>query len=224
MMSTGSPDVNRGSARPLWVRLLALTAIGSFVALLAYGLAGRAPDTDIDQALSRSRPAAAPDVDLPLLQRGVPGPRLAPVLRPALADGRVRLTELEGHPVVLNYWASWCVPCRTEAPLLERAWKQRRGDGVVLLGLNMQDVTTDARGFIGEFGISYPNIRDKSNEVATDWGVTGLPETFFLDRRGRVVAHVIGALSDARLRSGVKAAVRGQPLGSLQGGDRRTTR
>lgn len=87
----------------------------------------------------------------------------------------------------------------------------------------MQDVTGDARGFLSEFGATYPSVRDRSDEVARDWGVTGLPETFFIDRRGRVVGRVIGAVSERQLRDGVLAARRGVPLGARQGGDRRST-
>lgn len=88
----------------------------------------------------------------------------------------------------------------------------------------MQDVSSDARGFVAEHGVTYPNLRDGSGETARAWGVTGLPETFFLRADGRVVAHVIGEISSAQLRRGVLAARRGDVAGSLRGGDRRTTR
>ena len=82
----------------------------------------------------------------------------------------------------------------------------------------------DAGAFIRRYGISYLNIRDPSDDVSRSWGVTGLPETFFLSRGGKVVAHVIGAISDAELRRGIAAAEAGRPLGALQGGERRPTR
>jgi cytochrome c biogenesis protein CcmG, thiol:disulfide interchange protein DsbE len=126
--------------------------------------------------------------------------------------------------VLVNFWASWCVPCRVEAPRLERAWRAARPRGVVFLGLNMQDVREDARRFLSKFGISYLNVRDKSNDVSLDWGVTGIPETFFVTAQGRVVAHVIGAVSAAELRRGVAAAVDGKPLAAAQGGGREGTR
>ncbi len=218
------PPPSRPLRGPLWPRLLALVTIALFVALLGYGLLTQAPDTDIDQALAESKAVPGPSFELSVLQRGTLGPRLERALRAPLADGRVGLGELEGRPVVLNFWASWCPPCRTEAPVLEAAWRRAAPDGVLFVGLNMQDVTADARDFIGEFDISYLNIRDQSNEVATDWGLTGLPETFFLDKRARVVAHVIGAISKRQVRQGVAAAVNGRALGSLEGGDRRGTR
>ncbi len=201
-----------------------MLATGAFVALLAYGLLSKAPDDTIDTSLGRAKAAPAPGFELPVLQDGRLGPRLDRRLAPALADGRVNLSELRGSPVVLNFWASWCVPCRVEAPRLEDAWRAGGPRGVVFVGLNMQDVTEDARRFMSEFGMSYLNVRDESNDVALDWGVTGIPETFFITARGKVVAHVIGAISVWQLRRGVAAARAGKPLAALQGGRREGTR
>mgnify|MGYP003288677035 CR=1 FL=1 len=95
---------------------------------------------------------------------------------------------------------------------------------MLFLGLDMQDFPEDARDFIREFQLSYPHVRDPGDDVARDWGVTGLPETFFISARGRVVAHVIGAVSARQLDDGVRAAVAGRPLEALEGGARRPTR
>jgi cytochrome c biogenesis protein CcmG/thiol:disulfide interchange protein DsbE len=195
-----------------------------FIALLVYGLSTKSPRTDIDEALARAEAVPAPAFELPVLERGSLGSVLARRLRPALADGRVALDELRGTPVVLNFWASWCVPCRAEAPTLERGWRRARPQGVLFLGLNMQDLTGDARAFIREFDNTYLNVRDQSNSVARDWGVTGIPETFFITAKGRIVGHVIGVVSPERLRDGVAASRSGRPLGSLEGGDRRPTK
>jgi cytochrome c biogenesis protein CcmG, thiol:disulfide interchange protein DsbE len=204
--------------------VLSLLAVGLFVALLAYGLLTKAPRDTIDTSLGKAEAAPAPGFDLPVLQRGQLGRPLGRRLASALADGHVSVQELRGNPVVLNFWASWCVPCRIEAPRLERGWKTARSRGVVFTGLNMQDVNEDAGNFMASFGISYLNIRDKSDDVAVDYGVTGIPETFFLSARGKVVAHVIGAISVQQLREGIAAAEKGRPLGALQGGERRGTR
>ena len=205
-------------------RLAAIGAVALFVALLVYGLLSKPADTTIDSSLAEAKAPPAPGFALEVLQTGSPGPRLERGLRAATADGELALEELRGAPVVLNFWASWCPPCREEAPRLERRWQANRGRGVVFLGLDMQDLTGEAREFIRDFGISYPNVRDPGDGVARDWGVTGLPETFFLSRRGRVVGHVIGAVSGDQLVEGISAAQKGLPVGVLQGGERRSTR
>lgn len=217
---------SRARRRPPWRRpasLAAIVLVTSFIGLLAYGLVSSGPDDTIDSRLSASKTADAPEFELPVLVRGRPGP-LESRLTPALADGSLAFTELRGMPVVLNFWASWCPPCRSEAPELERAWQRFRGEGTVFLGLNMQDVTDDATAFVRELEITYPNVRDKSDAVARDWGVAALPETFFIDRRGRVVAHVIGAISKRQLEEGIRAARAGRPVGAERGGDLRETR
>jgi cytochrome c biogenesis protein CcmG, thiol:disulfide interchange protein DsbE len=205
-------------------RFITVGLIALFVALLAYGVLSKPADTTIDSSLADATAPAAPGFELNLLQEGRPGPRLERRLGRATVDGRLALGELRGAPVVLNFWASWCPPCREEAPRLERAWRAARGRGVVFLGLDMQDLTGDARDFMREFGISYPTVRDPGDEVARDWGVSGLPETFFISAHGRVVAHVIGAISSGQLREGIAAAMAGRPFGVLEGGDRRSTR
>ena len=216
-----APPVRRSR---LWLR--AAVAVGAilFVALLAYGVARDAPQDTIDESLARGESVTPPRFELPVLQPGEPGAELGGLLGRATADGRVSLEELRGTPLVINFWASWCEPCRTEAPLLEERWRTARGGGVAFVGLNMQDLTGDARRFVAEFDTSYLNVRDESNGVALDWGVTGLPETFFVGADGQVVAHVIGAISAGQLARGLEAAEAGRPLGSLEGGDRRSVR
>jgi cytochrome c biogenesis protein CcmG/thiol:disulfide interchange protein DsbE len=202
----------------------ALLLVGALIALLAYGLVSKSSSNTIDERLASSRPAPAPALELPLLERGSSGKPLESRLTGALSDGRLGLDELRGTPIVLNFWASWCPPCRTEAPRLEGAWRRARRAGVLFLGLNMQDLTGDARDFLDEFAVSYPNVRDQSDDVARRWGVAALPETFFVDRRGRVVGHVIGAVSSRQLRAGIEASRSGRIVGSKSGGDRRSTR
>lgn len=202
----------------------ALPAIALFMALLTYGLVTKAPSAGIDQSLADGRPAQAPGFELPVLQRGELGSQLGRALRPALADGRIDLQELRGQRVMLNFWASWCAPCREEAPLLEKSWLRAREQGVVFLGLNMQDIRGDARAFMRRYRNTYLNVRDPSNKVARQWGLTGIPETFFITPRGRVVGHVIGVISEEQMLAGVAATRSGRPIGSSQGGDRKPTR
>ena len=218
-----APSEARGPLR-LVGRVVAVAVAVLFVALLAYGLLSKAPDDSIDQGLKRSGSAAAPGVELPVLERGSLGPALSARVGPALARSRLNLSELRGVPVVLNFWASWCDPCRTEAPLLQRAWQGAQGGGVLFLGLNMQDITDDAHAFTRDARITFPGIRDRSNGVARRWGVTGLPETFFIAPNGRVVGHVIGAVSEQQLAEGIAAARAGRVLGVEGGGARRETR
>jgi cytochrome c biogenesis protein CcmG, thiol:disulfide interchange protein DsbE len=214
------PGSSRRSRPGLRLVLVGVAAL--FVALLAYGVLSKAPDGAIDESLARGEPAAAPGFELPVLKQGRPGKELAPVVERAVVDGSVSLEELRGTPVVLNFWASWCEPCRTEAEVLDDGWERARVEETLFLGLNMQDLTGDARDFAAEFGITYPNVRDESNGIALDWGVTGLPETFFLSADGEVVAHAIGAITSEQLALGVQAAEDGRPLGSIEGGDRRS--
>jgi len=224
-MPTEAPTAAEGRG-PLRLagRALAVVIAVAFVALLAYGLLSKAPNDSLDEGLKRSGSTPAPTVRLPVLERGSLGPVLSAKLGPALAQRRLALAQLHGIPVVLNFWASWCDPCRLEAPVLEQAWQRARAGGVLFLGLNMQDITDDAHGFTRDLGITYPSIRDRSNGVAQRWGVTGLPETFFISSAGRVVGHVIGAVSAQQLAGGIAAARGGGRLGVEGGGARRKTR
>ncbi len=124
----------------------------------------------------------APDFELPLLRSEGKNASLATY------DGTVR---------VVNFWASWCGPCRDEAPLLERAWKKHRDDGVVVLGVDTRDFVSDGTAFLREFEITYPNVHDGRGEQAERYGVAALPETFVLDADGEIVAHFKGAVDDA---------------------------
>lgn len=212
-----------GSTRR-WPAAAVIVAGVLFVALLAYGLVTTGSSTAIDDSLARQEAIAAPSFALPLLERGEVSPALARRLREPLSDGELGLEELRGTPIVLNFWASWCTPCREEAPLLEHRWRRHGKKGVLFLGLDMQDSSGDAREFLREFSITYPTVREPGNEVAREYGATGLPETFFIDSEGRVVGHVIGALSEGQLDAGVDAARDGRVVGALDGGQIRPQR
>lgn len=205
-------------------RGLLLAGVAALIGLLAFGLLSSAPDDTIDQSLADGRPVAAPGFELALLQEGELPAGLSRDLGPALADGRVGLDELRGVPVVLNFWASWCVPCREEAPLLARSWQRYGPDGVLFVGLNMQDLTDDAERFMAEFENDYLNVRDPTDAVAREWGVTGIPETFFITPGGEVVSHAIGVVSAEQMRAGVTATRTAKAISPLSGGDQRPTR
>ena len=204
---------------------LAIVAASVFVALLAFGVLAQAPNTGIDDSLARGRAAPAPGFDLAVLQRGNLRAPLDHRLATALADGRLSIRELRGIPVVLNIWASWCDPCKQEAPLLERVWRTtgQRG-GTLFLGLDQQDFTGDAQAFMRAYGLDYPNVRDPGDEVPRSYGATGIPETYFISARGEVVDHVLGVVSPRDLRDGIVAARSGEPLGVRSGGARRPSR
>jgi len=216
-------DPQRRSLVGTALRWLGALAAAGFIGLLVYGVMAQAPDRTIDDALARAEAVDAPGFELEVLQRGRAPAGLAPVVDRAAADGRIALDELRGTPVVLNFWASWCDPCRVEAPVLERGWRQAGRQGVLFLGLDMQDVTGDAREFLREFSISYPNVREAGKETSRRYGMTGLPETFFISARGQVVGHVIGALTPGQLRAGVAAARNGRPAQASEGGERQPT-
>ena len=134
----------------------------------------------------------------------------APDFSITLLDGRtIRLSDFRGKVVFLNFWASWCPPCRAEARLLEEAWRQVKDREIVFLGVNIQDTDEGARRFIQEFDITYPNGRDPQSRIAIDYGVYGIPETFFLDREGRITYKHIGALGAETLVQKIVEASRG---------------
>ena len=219
---TAEPHVDPAPAQRRagsWIgRTVAILIAAGFVGLLVYGVLARSPDTTIDDSLAKSEPIAAPSFEMAVLQRGDLGPILSRRLRPALADGRVALSELRGIPVVLNFWASWCVPCREEAPGLERTWRLARRSGVLFLGLDEQDISDDARSFLRVFHIDYLNIREPTNSVGRRYGVTGFPETFFISPAGRIVGHVIRVADEAKLRAGIQAARAGGVIAAERGG------
>lgn len=218
-----APPVAPPSGRKLG-RYLAVAGVMLLIGLLAYGLAAKSPRTGIDERLARAESAPAPGFDLALLARGTPGPKLAGVVDRVTRDGRISARELRGTPYVLNFWASWCIPCRVEAPRLEQAWAKARRAGILFVGLNQQDLVSDARAFMREYRQSYLNIRDPQNDVALRWGVTGIPETFFVTARGRVVGHVIGAIAAEQLRAGLEAVRSGRVRPATEGGARESAR
>lgn len=214
-------------ARGRWRRVRRLIAVGVvvlFVGLLVYGLLSKATNRRIDEALGKGETAPAPSFQLPVLEPGRLPPPLAARLKGPLATDSLSLAELRGTPFVLNFWASWCIPCREEAPILESGWRRFGPRGVLFLGLNMQDLTSDARAFLEKFEVTYPTIRDQGNDVAHRYGVTGVPETYFVDARGGVVGHVIGVVSPEQLNQGAAAALAGHVVGASDGGASRPQR
>jgi cytochrome c biogenesis protein CcmG, thiol:disulfide interchange protein DsbE len=179
------------SSRPRRRILIGAVAIAVVAGLLAVGLQ-RAPTQRI-----------APDFSLPRLD----GP------------GSISSSQFQGTPLVVNFFASWCVPCREEAPLLEKTWQRYKDRGIQFIGVNVTDTRSSARDFLHKYGITYPVVTDYSLDYAQKLKVPGLPITYFIDRDGRFlttaagkkvgVQHsgttVLGAISAAELRQGAEA-------------------
>ncbi len=117
------------------------------------------------------------------------------------------LSNFKGKPVVLNFWASWCAPCKEEAPLLENTWKQMRAQGkdVVTLGIDFQDSKNDSLNFLQLYSITYPIVLDADGSVASKYGVTSLPQTIFINRNGTVISKVSRELTAQTLSSGIQS-------------------
>lgn len=138
--------------------------------------------------------------------RSIPSPLVgrpaAPFTLTAFDGGPVSLEAWRGKVVVVNFWASWCKPaCYDEAPVLERAWRTYRDRGLVVVGVDMQDTPEAARAFIRQFQLSFPNAPDDGGKVAVEYGVYGVPETFFVDRAGTIRAKHVGAVTDEVIRA-----------------------
>jgi cytochrome c biogenesis protein CcmG/thiol:disulfide interchange protein DsbE len=124
-------------------------------------------------------------------------------------DGQqVTLADLKGKGVVVNFWASWCDPCRDEAALLETAWQREQGNDIVFVGLDYLDQEPSAKAYLAEYGISYPNGPDLQSQAARRYGVKGVPETYFVNPEGEIVQAVIGPLTSAAQLDGFLAKIR----------------
>ena len=141
--------------------------------------------------------------------RDIPSPLVG---KPASAfkltafDGKpVALEALRGQVVIVNFWASWCYPaCYEEAPSLERAWKTYKDRGLMVVGVNYQDKDEPAKRFLTQFGHTFPNAPDPGSRVSVDYGVYGVPETYFIDKKGRVRFKQVGPVSDETLKSQIE--------------------
>ena len=115
------------------------------------------------------------------------------------------LNSFRGHPLVINFWASWCIPCRTEMPLLEQAYRSEGGD-ILFVGIDSNDTLSSARSFVRHVGATYPVVFDGSGSVAIDYGLFGLPTTIFISPSGKIVGRIIGQIHGSSLTSTLKEA------------------
>ena len=159
---------------------IAVLAALALVALLVYGVAGVGGSTTLDDAVKRGERPEAPVRELPDLD-----------------GGTASLADYAGKPVLLNFWASWCEPCKEEAPMLELAHRRLQAEGGAVLGVTVSDQSDDSRAFLKEFGLSFPSLRDVEGKLGRDYGTTGVPETFAIDREGRIAAISRGAVNQS---------------------------
>jgi cytochrome c biogenesis protein CcmG, thiol:disulfide interchange protein DsbE len=153
---------------------IAFVGVAALLGLLIWKVAF-GNDTGAADELAKGRSVAAPAFTLDRLDRG----------------GTLSTVDLRGKAVVVNFWASWCIPCRDEAPVLQQTYERYRREGLVVLGIDVQDFKADARRFMKRFGLTYPIVYDGKGSTVGKWGVRGFPETFFVDRSGKLVGERI---------------------------------
>ena len=171
--------------------VIVIAVLGALLAgLLVYGLVQRGDDRTLDAAIRDGKRPAAPDRTLPLLG----------------SDGTSSLASYRGQVVFLNFWASWCPPCREEAPLLSR-FQQRLGNRGTVLGVTYKDDPASSLKFMQKYDLVYPSMRDSKLQLAPEYGTRALPETFVIDRKGRIVALSRGAVSQQFLDAALRKAL-----------------
>jgi cytochrome c biogenesis protein CcmG, thiol:disulfide interchange protein DsbE len=181
-------------SRPSAFAIAALVCVTCLIVLLAYGVKSNEPDRAIDDALARGERVMAPVLRYD---------RLSGAGEESLADHR-------GKIVVLNIWTSWCEPCKEESPMLERWHKRLSKDGrATVLGIDVFDAERDGRAFVREYDLTYPMLRDREGSSLEALGAIGYPETFVIDRRGRIAAAQRGVVTESFMRERVAPLVEG---------------
>jgi cytochrome c biogenesis protein CcmG/thiol:disulfide interchange protein DsbE len=160
-------------------------AVLALVGLLGFGLI----QSSADPAIEVGEPL--PDAELPLLD----------------GSGTASVSDYEGSWVLVNFWASWCDPCRDEAPALQRAWREHGGDRFVVLGVDTQDTTDDGRAFARDFGLTYPSLHDGSGDYHDELRMTGVPESVLVNPSGEVALYRPGPLTAEDLRTRVEPII-----------------
>lgn len=185
-----SSDTRPGRVQRI-AQLAALIGVAALLALLIWKVAfGRT--TGAADELAEGKLVHAPAFTLDRLDR----------------DGQLAVADLRGKAVVVNFWASWCIPCRDEAPVLQKTYERYRDQGLVVLGVDVNDFRQDARRFMKRYGLSYPVVYDGKGSTVGKWGVRGFPETFFVDRSGKLVGERIeGAVDIERNRDAFQRGV-----------------
>jgi len=164
---------------------IALLAVLAVVGLLGFGLLSKGTALEIGDP--------APETTLPLLE----------------GEGTESLADYRGQWVLVNFWASWCDPCRDEAPALKEFQRRHGDDGFTVLGIDTEDLSHDGRDFVAEFGLDYPQLHDGDGEAGDAWGTSGVPENFLVDPEGRVRLLFRGAIGEEYLRERVAPLLAG---------------
>jgi cytochrome c biogenesis protein CcmG/thiol:disulfide interchange protein DsbE len=176
----------------LILQAAAVTVVALLVALLGWRVVQQEEGRGLDDAVAAGKRPAAPDFTLESLD----------------GDAMISLSDYRGKAVVLNFWASWCQPCKQEAPLLESAWERYRGEGLVVLGVDAQDLKSDARRFVERYGLTYPIAHDRNGVTLGRYGYNAFPETWFVDREGRLVGeHFKGEFTEEQLEENIRLAL-----------------
>ena len=174
------------SARAFWAFLAVLAVVG----LLAYGLASKGTASiDVGQTI--------PDRTLPRLD----------------GHGKADIADYRGRWVLVNVWASWCTPCREEAPALERFYRSERRRGFTVLGIDSNDLSGDASDFVRQYGISYPQLHDGPGDVPHDLGMSGFPENFLVDPQGKLALIRRGPVTADYLKADIAPFLNGKASG-----------
>ena len=174
------------------LRAAAVASVLALLGLLVWDLVHQ-NGPGVASSVDKGKAVPAPTLDLPQLN----------------GTGNLSLASLRGKVVVVNFWQSSCYPCKLEARDISSAARHWTGKDVVFLGVDAQDLKSAAHAYMRRYGVTYPNVRDAIGKTWPKWGVTGVPETFFIDRRGRVVPpHITGQASRAKIDEGIQRALR----------------
>jgi len=168
-----------------------VAVVASLLVLLAIEVLSDSKGRNLVSAVRKGESPPAPALELPALD----------------GDERISLASFRGKAVVVNFWASWCEPCKEETPMLQKAYERYRAEGLVVLGVNAQDFRVDARRFAGRYDVTYPLVHDGPGTTREAWGLTGFPETWWIDRQGRLVAYVQGQFSAEELERNIERAL-----------------
>jgi cytochrome c biogenesis protein CcmG, thiol:disulfide interchange protein DsbE len=173
----------------LLLQAAAVAVVALLIALLGWQIAEKEEGRGLAAAVADGKAPRAPGFVLESLE----------------GEEQVSLADFRGRPIVLNFWASWCGPCKDEAPMLQSAWERYRDRGLVVLGIDAQDFRVDGRRFADRYALTYPLAYDGTGSTLGRYGLTGFPETWFVSRSGRLVGeHVSGPLDEETLERNIR--------------------